>query len=119
MDSERKAQLSAYLLTVTGAGHGPAISGRLSRCENDPPFLNFSYQAIQHDGLPRQALDECREEKTGNIMVADFCIRYSCRGPCDPLREARARSGQKRVPLFAMPFIYKMHHFTKTGSGQT
>jgi hypothetical protein len=21
--------------------------------------------------------------------------------------------------LFAMPFIYKMHHFTKTGSGQT
>jgi hypothetical protein len=26
-----------------------------------------TYQAIQHDGLPRQALDERREEKTGNM----------------------------------------------------
>jgi hypothetical protein len=24
----------------------------------------------------------------------------------------------RKTPLFA-PFIYKMHHFTKTGSGQT
>ena len=28
-------------------------------------------------------------------------------------------SGGKETPLFAMPFIYKMHQFTKTGSGQT
>jgi hypothetical protein len=27
--------------------------------------------------------------------------------------------GGKETPLFAVPFIYKMHHFTKTGSGQT
>jgi hypothetical protein len=26
---------------------------------------------------------------------------------------------RRETPLFAMPFIYKMHHFTKTGSGQT
>jgi hypothetical protein len=25
----------------------------------------------------------------------------------------------KETPLFAVPFISKMHHFTKTGSGQT
>jgi hypothetical protein len=25
----------------------------------------------------------------------------------------------RKTPLFAMPFISKMYHFTKTGSGQT
>jgi hypothetical protein len=25
----------------------------------------------------------------------------------------------RTTPLFAMPFISKSHHFTKTGSGQT
>jgi hypothetical protein len=26
---------------------------------------------------------------------------------------------RSETPLFAMPFTYKMHHFAKTGSGQT
>jgi len=34
-------------------------------------------------------------------------------------RLGRATPGAKNALLFAMPFVYKMHLFTKTGSGQT
>jgi hypothetical protein len=34
-----------------------------------------------------------------------------------PARQRR-RERVRKTPLFA-PFTYKMHHFTKTGSGQT
>jgi len=34
-------------------------------------------------------------------------------------RWTRCGTAVRKTPLFAMPFIYKNDHFTKTGSGQT
>jgi hypothetical protein len=57
--------------------------------------------------LPRQARDKHRERDHSTKEYFRFLATPS------------VNASGKETPLFAMPFIYQMHDFTKTGSGQT
>jgi hypothetical protein len=46
------------------------------------------------------------------FMQAVTTPQWTAAGTCSPLSPVRKRH-------FFAPFIYKMHYFTKTGSGQT
>eukprot|EP01046_Picozoa_sp_COSAG06_P060170 COSAG06_NODE_12707_length_1340_cov_1.032232_2_plen_196_part_00 len=59
--------------------------------------------------LPRQAQDKHRENSKKGRFLADM----------SNLCKEAAMGRHRETPLFAMPFTYQMHLFSKTGSGQT
>jgi hypothetical protein len=79
--------------------------------------------------VPRQARDKDRE----NSKMTVFLQMYSLMGmnvlglrrtavpgqPPPPFVNTLYPLSVKRNATFAMPFFNQMHHFTKTGSGQT
>ena len=59
--------------------------------------------------LPRQARDKHRDNSKKGRFLADM----------SNLCKEAAMGRHRETPLFAMPFTYQMHLFSKTGSGQT
>jgi hypothetical protein len=86
----------------TTASEGSGAEGKTAFCVHI-----FSTDTSTH--LPRQARD--RREENSTLKNTPRCGGSAGGSRCAVLQERR------KTPLFA-PFIYKMHHFTKTGSGQ-
>ena len=83
----------------------------IGACESDA-ISRWEKTIICQDKLRRDRRIEWKTLETDKEMSPPFLL-CRCLGHCQPCR----RRG-KKMPLF-QSFIYQMHHFTKTGSGQT
>jgi hypothetical protein len=82
--------------------------------------LQFAFGLKIHDDLPRQAQDkDAVDSKSSERKRGHYCAFFSSVVAAGQHRSLlHLREAGKKTP-FLRHFALKMHHFTKTGSGQT
>jgi hypothetical protein len=138
-DSNRRHRYRTHLAAAPAQLDRSDSSGRDAVWRQHPPELGPAAGAHRRGGVERPGVGRAdgrgdargRAHRTsggrgGQLEPRPEAAALHCAGPSPPCAGGNAgrshsimRHGDGReTPLFA-PFIYKMHHFTKTGSGQT
>ena len=78
-------------------------------------FDELAKVGLNVDGLKNKIMASTHSMNASFVLIA---LGVASRHSAGPRRRWHAAAAGKEFRLFA-PFVYKMHYFTKTGSGQT